>query len=871
MFLRAYALAAIAAVAALVASGGPPLGAQAAPPAVPSAPRADSLEEVLIELGVKDVGGSTLRAFRGGNEAWVPVTALLTVGDVAFERTGAADFRITLASGRRVTIDAVNFVVRVNGAPVTVPAGALMVRDNETFAASRPLAAWLGIKFEIAWSELRVTALGGRELPAENRIVRAASRFLSELPAAPPAAQGTRLTPSRPLLDGFVLDYGITMPFDAPLHDPGYTLGAGVTLLGGALDAAFASAGSVTTSQLSWTGVWRDNPWVKQLRLGDVPLTGTRFAQVRGFAITNAPFVRPTFFGQAVYGDRLGAGYEVESYISGLLVGVDTTGRDGRFARTLPVSYGSNLVDFRAYGPHDELIRFSELFQIFPQDFLPPGKVEYGVSAGRCEQRSVCDYTGNADLRIGITTRATIETGFELLQTDSTGRVGRPYFDFSLNPTNSISLSAQQLAFASTTVQARWQPSLEHSLTFTGGRFTNSDTASQIITGQTVRDHYGILYYVRPPIGARNSYITVDARRIDANDGTHDRLRVSLGVQVPNGQLVPYVETDRSRGAPGSATSSALIGMNMFVLPIRSLGSAFGQVLAYGAIERSNHGEGTTSLTLVRQFGNRVRVEAGGVWSGIGAAGTYTLRVLTDLPQARIITTANTGNGSSGGTNFISGSILADPRSRQLSFAPGPALQRGGVTGRVYLDANVNGRFDSGDTPIAGALVRVGSVYALTDSTGRYRIWDLVPFEPVALAVDISSLDSPLWAAEAQHVVLEPWPNRFQEFDVAIVPGGVVEGTLTDSREAGKPLAGARVVLVENGGARRMETTTFSDGGFSFLGVKPGKWSLIVDARDLTTLRGAAAPVQVTVRATENGDRVVDLHLAVVAVTAKPE
>jgi hypothetical protein len=835
-----------------------------AAPAPRAAAHADSLEEVLVELGVKDVGASTVHAFRGGDEAWIPLTTLLTAGDVEFERSGAADFRITLASGRKVTIDAAHATVHVNGAAVPVPAGALIVRGDDTYAASAPLAKWLGIRFEIAWSELRVTALGGKELPSQNRVARAASRFVSAPQTTAPAPEGARLTPSRPLLDGFVLDYGLTLPFDSPFREASYTLSGGVTLLGGALDATVASAGSITTSQYSWTGVWRDNPWVKQLRLGDVQITGTRFVEVRGFAITNAPFLRPTFFGFATYGEHVGVGYEVESYINGLLVGVDTAGRDGQFSRTLPVSYGSNLVDFKAYGPHDALGKFSELFQIYPQDFLPAGKVEYGVSAGQCENRFVCDYTGNADLRVGLTSRASIETGFELLQTDSTGRVARPYFDFSLNPTNSIFLQAQQLALSSTTVLARWQPSLDHSFTFTGGKFTSNDTASQIITGQTVRDHYGILYYLRPSFASGHSYLTVDARRIDADDGTHDRLRVSVGMQLPNGQLVPYVETDATRGAPGTgSSSSALIGMNLFVLPIRSLGPVLGQMIAYGAIERSNHGEGTSSLTLVRQFGNRFRVEAGGVWNGAGSPPTYTLRVLTDLPQARIITTANVGAGSGAGSNFVSGSILADPHAGRVSFVPGPALQRGGVTGRVYLDANVNGRFDAGDTPIVGALVRVGSVYALTDSTGRYSIWDLVPFEPVALAVDVSSLDSPLWAAEAQHVVLEPWPNRFQEFDVAIVPGGVVEGTLVDGRDANKPLAGVRVVLAETGTSRRMETTTFSDGGFSIIGVKPGRWSLMVDPRDLTTLKGGAAPVPFTVRAMENGDRVQGLQLVV--------
>src|SRR6185312_389117 len=163
---------------------------------------------------------------------------------------------------------------------------------------------------------------------------------------------------------------------------------------------------------------------------------------------------------------------------------------------------------------------------------------------------------------------------------------------------------------------------------------------------------YGLLYYLRPPIGRKNSYLTVDASRIDANDGAHDRVRVTLGLQLPNGQLAPYVEADGTHAAFGAGTSSALAGINVFVLPIRSLGPILGSILAYATVERTDRGEGTAALTLVKQFGNRLRVEFGGSWSGTSVPGTYTLRVLTDLPQARMITTATSGPGAGSGSNF---------------------------------------------------------------------------------------------------------------------------------------------------------------------------------------------------------------------------
>ena len=145
--------------------------------ATPALPRADSLDDVLVQLAVHDAGSTTVRAFRGGDEAWLPVAALLVTGDVAYKRANAGSFAITLATGRRVTIDAVTSTVLVNGARNAVAQGALFVRDGETYAASHALAAWLGIRFEIKWDELRVTALGEKQ-PPPLKIVWSAPRHV---------------------------------------------------------------------------------------------------------------------------------------------------------------------------------------------------------------------------------------------------------------------------------------------------------------------------------------------------------------------------------------------------------------------------------------------------------------------------------------------------------------------------------------------------------------------------------------------------------------------------------------------------------------------------------------------------------------------
>ena len=132
---------------------------------------------------------------------------------------------------------------------------------------------------------------------------------------------------------------------------------------GGSLEILAQSVGPAAAGQVhvdgSWIGVWRDNRWLKQLRLGDAPSSGPRVRALRGFAITNAPFVRPSLLGALRYAGTLQPGWSVEAYRGGDLVAYDSTDATGGFAIDLPVRYGENPVDFIAYGGFGHVSDFS--------------------------------------------------------------------------------------------------------------------------------------------------------------------------------------------------------------------------------------------------------------------------------------------------------------------------------------------------------------------------------------------------------------------------------------------------------------------------------------------------------------------------------
>ena len=213
-------------------------------------------------------------------------------------------------------------------------------------------------------------------------------------------------------------------------------------------------------------------------------------------------------------------------------------------------------------------------------------------------------------------------------------------------------------------------------------------------------------------------------------------------------------------------------------------------------------------------------------------------------------------------SQFVQGSVLYDPARRQVAFASGPSLERAGISGRVFLDGNGDGRWQPDEQVIPGVRVRAGFVTALSDSSGRYRIWNLPAFEPVLVAVDTTTLASPLWMPAYGSVSVETGPNRFRGLDIPIVPGGVIEGrAVRQAVDSTVSLPGAPLLLRRHGSSQTTRLVTFSDGGFYLIGVKPGEYELSVDPAVLGRLGLRSQPITFTVPSSAEGATVDGLEL----------
>lgn len=820
----------------------------------PDTTPADTVAEpVIVELRIGRIARATVQGYRVRTEVLLPLSQFLQLVEIRHRLSPEGKLEATMDPGnRRIVIDVRRDTMQFGERQVRIEPEFRRFEGGDLYVGAERLGDLLGLRFAVDWADLTVTVIDPGDLPIARRLRREAARDAYLRHVEGPKADAT-FGQEHPGWDGVVVDYSLFSPSVDPIGGSAYTLGLGADLAGGSLEVLGQSVGAASDGQVrvdaSWTGVWRDNRWVKQMRLGDVASTSPRGRSIRGVMLTNAPYVRPSLVGALRYAGWLEPGWSVEAYRGGDLVAFDSTDAVGGFAVDLPVRYGENPVDFVAYGPFGEIREFNRTYRVLGE-LLPAGQFEYGLSGGQC-RAAACGATANLDLRYGATRRWTVQAGLDQFWRDSLPNRVHTYASVVANPTNAWAFQGDVVGGAFAHGGVRYEPSQDIRLEGDYTRFTRDSFSVFAAPGRAA---WSLSGFLRP--STSGGFFFFDARidRLITAAGHTTRARLGASLQTSEIRLLPYVRAERD------ATTRTFAGLNTFILPRPQWGRFLGQLMVRTTTEvEARTGLAAWSAFAARPLARGVRLELGSTWRRGDAGLTYSLVITSYLSAARTITAVTAPpQGGVTGTQFVQGSVLWDRPAGRLSVAPGPALERSGLSGRVFFDENANGRRDVGEPGLANVRVLVGSVAAQTDSGGGYRVWDLVPFEPIFVTIDSLSLESPLLVPSFARASIVPGPNRFRTLDIPVVQAGVIEGRVM--RE-GRGVGGVTLVLADRRTGTRRSLVTFTDGAFYLLGVKPGDYELTVDERVLDALGADATPLSFTLAPTPEGVGRSDLEL----------
>lgn len=809
-------------------------------------------EPVLLELRIGTVVSRTVQAYRVGTEALLPMGQLLTMAEVRYRLSPTGVLEATVSPGRPLRIAADRDVMSYGDQRVRLDAQYRLFREGELYVGAERLGNLLGTRIVVSWVDLRATLMDAADLPVGRRASREAARAALQR-RVPDRRVDLALGFEGRRIDGLVLDYAAQLPGGQSPGAGNYSMALGADLYGGSLVLGLHSVGradaGVVQGEGSWTRVWEAGRLVRQLRFGDGYSTGPHVRALRGFSLTNAPYLRDPYLGATRFDGQLLPGWSVEAYQDGQLIAFDTTDATGGYGFRIPIRYGENPVDFVAYGPLGEVRQFYRTYRVL-SDLLPRHRLEYGAAGGACRDPR-CRAGGNIDMRYGVTDRVTLRGGVDRFWRDSLADLTHPYVGMSANPTNDWAIEAEGVGRALARAAVVFEPSVNLRLSAEGTAF-DPHTAAPVLTVPGQRSLWGVSGFYRPV--PRLGFFYLDGRldRLYVADGSLTRARVGVSLQTAAGRFLPYARAERQAGLSGPAENRQFLGLETYLLPRPSWGRWMWGSFVRAAFESQVLG-GAAQLTLASAAVSKpilpgVSLETGVGWLRGGRGPFFHLTLNTYLAVVRSYTTVTAPAGAPASVaQQVEGSLLWDRTSGRLTAAPGPSIERAGVGGRVFEDLDYDGRRDPGEPGVAGVRVLVGSKMATSDSDGVFRVWDLLPFEPIPVYVDSLSIDSPLLVPAVGLTTVVPGPNRFRALDIALVAAGVLEGRVVKEVGGRRTPAGGVPLLLRDrrrGTVRRF--TSFSDGAFYIMGVTPGAYSLTVDGSALGGWRMTAQPLEFT-------------------------
>ena len=228
------------------------------------------------------------------------------------------------------------------------------------------------------------------------------------------------------------------------------------------------------------------------------------------------------------------------------------------------------------------------------------------------------------------------------------------------------------------------------------------------------------------------------------------------------------------------------------------------------------------------------------------------------------------GGGSPGGHGpsiglTLSYSLRREPLSGRWQMSSRRSAEEGSATARVFLDRDLDGHFGPGDEPLSGVRFSTeeSALRGATDSRGGVRLAGLPLYRPVGIAVNVGSLEDPLWVPAKEGIRFIPRPGTAPVLEFSVVASGEIEGMVA-LRKSGRVAQSANVhlQLLRLDGTVVRDAKSEYDGFYLFERVPPGRYRLRVEPDQIRIL-GLVPPPERAVEIGPEGETVrgVDFFL----------
>lgn len=845
----------------------------------------DEGTEVYLTFQYRGVVSNYVTAYYKDDQFYLPVSELFSLLQINHTvDQGTLSISGVYLGETAYQIDFNKQVARAGETEIRLQADDFLIKEIDYFLTSQTFNKLFGLTFTTNFNNLTLDLETSDKMPVVAQYEREQQRqqlnpdqFLFDQSYYPLQYDRNYQT-----LNGAFLDYNLSTVYssDSQLFTFSNSLGAEVMAgdIQGNVFGIFSNQQTEFTTQgLRWRYVQRDNKYLSSVIAGQTNSEGISSRALTGIKISNKPIEPRRLFDRYPIEGNVSPQSEVELYLNNRLVDFQKADESGNYRFLVPLTYGSTNYSVRIFTPSGQSLKRNNRIQV-PFDYLPPGQVDYSISAGQLENPILGSndrgYLGEASLSAGVTNWLTASGSTEYL-TDYHGSL--PSFTGTLN----ARLFSKYLVSASANSENFYR--LSSSVVYSSGASWNLsydyNPGESRLYNTGGSDHLGRATLFTPfqigevPLNIRwsSTYQTrgsSDLIRYRADLSSRlGQLNVRLGYQDQQSGNIQWQTTSSSR-----ITNSYTYSMGRFNDIPAFLRGVFirGQLSYLPGLQKLEEMEFQLSRDLFQT--GRLQLTYGRNF--LADFNSLSLNITVDFNKFRSNTSARTTRSEVTFNQSLRGSIGYDPYGDQLLFNNRQQVGQSGAAVRLFVDNNNDGTYqDSTDDAITDPAVRMNRASGQTQvSKGINYISQLLPYYRYNLEINKGALSNPLLVPDVENFSMVTDPNQYKTIEIPFYLSGVISGRVDRKRNgelAG--LSGVRLYLKSNYDKESKresfskEMRTFSDGSFYTYEVPPGKYHLFIDPNQLDFLQAEVTPdtIDIEVQSLAEGDFIEGLNFVV--------
>ncbi|MDR9457802.1 MAG: hypothetical protein RI572_10385 [Salegentibacter sp.] len=811
-------------------------------------------DELNVEMSVPRLGTVEIPIAIKGQDAYLPVQELFDFLKIKNELTAEG---ITGFIVHPDSIYSINFqenYIRFKDEEYELEASDFIETPMGNYLKSNYFGDVFGLDTQFSFRSLSVELDTELELPVikEMRLKKMRESLNRVRGVVEP---DTTIARRYPFFKPGTLDWGVVTTQQSDFeNDNRLSLGLGTMFLGGETNLMLNYSSRVPFNSRNQFYQWRyvnnDSRLFKQVSVGRIftRATSSLFAPVSGVQVSNSPMQNRRSFGTYQLNDYTEPRWTVELYVNNVLIDFTQADASGFYSFEVPLMYGNTAVSLRFYGPWGEE-RVEERVINIPYNFVPKNEVEYTLSAGIVENEEWQRFS-RFNLNYGISNAITLGGGVEYLSEVTSGEV-MPFVNSSVRIASGLLFSGEYMygVKGEGVLSYRSPQNLQVDLNYI--KYDENQTAinfnyleeRKISLSTPIRGNnfsmfgrFSLNQIIMPTTEFTTAQMLLSGAvfGVSTNFTTYgiynDRVKeptiyssLSQTYRLPNRFLFsPQVQYDYSRSQ-----------FNNLILEL----------------ERPIFEKGFLNLAYENNFLRDAHIFEVG------------FRYALDFAQTSL--TSRIGNRNTSFVQSARGSMMLDDNTGQILTSNRSAMSKAGLTIIPFLDFNGNGQRDSMEPGVPGMELKNRSGrLSYHENETILRIRDLQPYIDMVIEIDPVSLDNIAWKIPNPKIKVHTVPNHFQEIHVPVEVMGEVGGMVYVDDNGLRGQGRIIINIFDEDGNKAARILSEGDGYFTYLGLKPGKYTAEIDREQLENLGYISEPeaIPFEIKIDEYGDIVDTLE-----------